>query len=400
MKNCLDVRVVFKDETIIFISRGIPDPCDSPHDTIRIIHKEPPNTAPLHTTYNVHHNQPSSPPAQTEKFVTLQQNLHSEYLNVKNRNFKMSESEAQEAEKRAVAYQELLDLMRDPDEDIIAEVERVLPSYLADPSTKCQGIALSISDLYIKSGYDDIDYDRTVMLLIKHCLNGPQTIADTAASEIETCLKNSTESVINVLFQDLAVKPTTVVIKIIAILVSYMANLTAKDAHVVNMIKMRLEPLAIHPDYEEPVHKEAASAIAAAKIVLGNDLDTVMSPKRAEKKAAVERWIQLVESRNWKDRKVGYEELLDHLSEDSDLKLIEKHFLIQAGVEKYTLCEVLVAQIIDKMAVTFKGQLLRKLREYTNPIINLLKSKRQSRMQTFQKALDSSVEFSVRKQYS
>lgn len=301
----------------------------------------------------------------------------------------MSENEAQDAETRALAYQELLDLMRDPDDDIITEVERVLPSYLSDQNPRCQGLALSICDMYLKSGYDDIDYDRIVLLLIKHCLNGPQQNADVAASEIETCLRNSTDSVVNVLFQDLAARPTNVVIKIIAIIVSFMANLTAKDAHTVNMIKMRLEPLATHIDFEESVHKEAASAIAAAKIILGNDMDTVMSPKRAEKKAAVERWIQLIESRNWKDRKVGYEELLDHLSEESDLRLIEKYFLIQAGVEKYTLCEVLVAQIIDKMACVFKNQLLRKLREYMNPIINLLKSKRQSRMQTFQKALDS-----------
>ena len=301
----------------------------------------------------------------------------------------MSDNEGLDAGQRAKAYQRLLDLMVDPDDEIIEQVGHVLPTYLADQDPDCQSIAVSLCDVYLKSGYDDIDYEHIAALLAKHCLGSSQTITDLAASDIEICLRNSTMDVVNILFQDIAMKPTPVVVRIIAIFVSFLAGLTSKDEKIVNAIKSRLEPLATHPDFEEPVHKEAASAIDAAKIVLGSDLDTLSSPQKAQKQATTEKWIHLVESGNWKDRKIGYEELLESLSESSDLKVIEKHFLIPAGVEKYTLCEVLVAQIIDKMACVFKSQLLRKLREYTNPIITLLKSKRQSRIQTFQKALDS-----------
>ena len=294
-----------------------------------------------------------------------------------------------DAGERAKAYQNLLDLMRDPDDEIIEQVGYILPVYLADQDPTCRSIAVSLCDAYLKSGSDDIDYESVAKLLVKHCLGTSETVTDLAASDIEICMRNSTQDVANILFQDIAMRPTPVVVRIIAIVVSFLANLTSRDKDIVNMFKGKLEPLATHPDFEETVHKEAASAIDAAKIVLGSDLDTVTTPQRAARTDDADRWIHLVESGNWKDRKIGYEELLDSLCETSDLKKIEKHFLIQAGVEKYALCECLVAQIIEKMACVFKAQLLRKVREYMNPILSALKSKRQSRIQTFQKAMDA-----------
>jgi hypothetical protein len=53
------------------------------------------------------------------------------------------------------------------------------------------------------------------------------------------------------------------------------------------------------------------------------------------------------------------------------------------------MCEVLVAQIIEKLAIIFNGQLARKLREYVSPVLAVLQSKRRSRTQVFQHALDT-----------
>jgi hypothetical protein len=290
-------------------------------------------------------------------------------------------------EGRLKAYQNILDLMQHPSADLLLEMQRDLPVYLADINPACQAVALTIGDLYLKSGFEGVNFNQIAGVLIASCLGVKQN-SDSASDLLQFCLHQATDPVLDQLLRNIVGKSKSVALAILAILVDHLATLTPRDADEVTKILERLQTLTAEKSTDEQIHRELVAAVASAKIVLGSDLETgPLSPHKETKPP--EQWAKLITSDNWKDRKTGYDELLDSISEGSNLQLIEHHFLVQASAEKYTMCEVLVAQIIDKMAAIFKGQLARKLREYVTPIIALLGSKRQSRIQVFQRALDS-----------
>ena len=297
---------------------------------------------------------------------------------------------------RIKAYENILQMMANPSEELLDQLYTELPKYLSDDNVSCLRTALLICEKYFKAA-QDIDYVAIASVLIDNCLNQKQQIVDSAINIISLCLKEEREAVTAKLFDGLIEKPPQIILAVISIIVAHLANLTSKDAEEATNIIEEMKPLTKYED--KKIAKEAKAAIAAAKFVCGTDMDTLgtsigtdPSPEAEAKKAAKQeeqRWAQLLTSSNWKDRKIGYEELLESIDESSQLQSIEHHFLIPAGTEKNVVCEGIVVQIIVQLSEIFKTQLARKLREYITPIINMLMQKRQSKLQVLQSAFDT-----------
>ncbi|KAH0793512.1 XMAP215 family protein [Histomonas meleagridis] len=296
---------------------------------------------------------------------------------------------------RLKAYEDIFQLMSDPSEQILSQLLTELPNYLADENPNCQKVAIMICEKYFKvSPY--VNYSLVSKVLIEKCLPAKQQISDIAINLLTQCLKKETDEVLDQLFDGLTEKPSQIILSVISIIVAFLATLTTKDSTVASKVIDKLKPLLDHPDPK--VSKEVSAAIASARIVSGLDLDTltsslpsspVSSTNSPRRKRTNDNWITLITSQNWKDRKTGYEELLDSINESSQLSVIEHDFLVPASTEKNVLCEGVIIQIIDKLARTFKAQLTKKLREYITPLMNMFMQKRQSRITTLQKAFDS-----------
>ena len=297
---------------------------------------------------------------------------------------------------RIKAYENILQMMANPSDELLEQLYTELPKYLSDENVSCLRTALLICEKYFKAA-QDIDYVGIASVLIDNCLGQKQQIVDSAINIISLCLKEEREAVTAKLFDGLQEKPPQIILAVISIIVAHLANLTAKDADEATNIIDHMKPLTKYEDTQ--ISKEATAAIAAARFVCGTDMDTLTmsvgpepSPRAEAKKAAKkeeEKWVPLITSSNWKDRKIGYEELLASIDESSQLQSIEHHFLIPAGTEKNVVCEGIVVQIIVQLSEIFKTQLARKLREYITPIINMLMQKRQSKLQALQSAFDT-----------
>lgn len=313
----------------------------------------------------------------------------------------MEDSESGDWKSRQKAYEGILQYMANPTQQLLNQLHRVLPSYIADSNPNCQRIALSICEMFFKAA-NNINYPQFSQVLIDKCLESKQQITDTANGLILQCLKADTEKVTDQLFNNIQNRSTAYIQSVLSIIVAHLAALTTKDAKEALMLNDRLEPLLEYKD--SSIRKDVAAAIASCRFVAGTDADTLgasmtdpyvpnsdYSPKEKKSQIKVDdkHWATLISNDNWKDRKMGYEELLCSLDEDSNLQTIEHYFLVQAGAEKHIICEGIVVQIIEKMANIFKTQLARKLTNYINPIINMMTAKRQSRITSLQKAFDA-----------
>ena len=311
----------------------------------------------------------------------------------------MEEIEAGDWKTRLKAYQNILQMMVNPSDELLSQLLSNLPNYIADIHPNCQRVALMICEKFFEvSPY--INYPQISNVLINNCLGGKPQSTDLAISLILKCLHENRKEVLEQLFHGLENKSSQIILSVISIIVSHLATLTSQDTEEALSIIERLKPLLKNPDPK--VSQESESAIAAAKIVAGSDLDTLTSSLPHEEKENGgnqndikekiddRHWIALVNSRNWKERKVGYEELLANIDQTSQFNVIEHNFVIPAGTEKNMLCEGAVVQIIEKLALTFKTSLFKKLQSYVNPLINIMSQKRQqSRVVMVQNAFDA-----------
>lgn len=319
----------------------------------------------------------------------------------------MDEIEAGDWRARLKAYQNILQMMINPSDELLSQLLSNLPNYIADIHPNCQRVALLICEKFFEvSPY--INYPQISQVLINNCLGAKQQSVDLAISLISKCLHENRKEVTQQLFSSLEKKATPVILSVISIIVAHLATLTSQDAQEAFNIIEHLKPLLNNPDTK--VVKEAESAIAAAKFVAGSDLDTLNSSvsnvnggnsgeidsnsnninSDMKPKIDDQHWISLISSSNWKDRKIGYEELLNSIDETSRFNVIEHNFVVPAGTEKNMICEGVVVQIIEKLAITFKSMLFKKLQGYVNPIINIMSQKRQqSRILALQNAFDA-----------
>ena len=292
--------------------------------------------------------------------------------------------EQSEWKSRLSAYENILYMMENPTEELNEELSIQLPVFLSDSNLKCQRTALLICIKYFKSS-QTVEYFKYANLIIKKdFLINPNT-ADISKNLLIICLDKERGKVLNLLFEDILNKPKEYIRVVISIVVSHLATLTSKDSDYVKDITDKLQILEEIDD--EEIKNDTDSGISTAKIITGNKDITndfsLMTFNSTEKS-----WPELIRSTDWKDRKTGYEELLSLINENYQLNTIERNFLIPAGVEKNSQCEIVVVQIIEKLAITFKNQLMRKLNEYVTPVINLLSQKHISKQQT-QNAFDA-----------
>ncbi|KAH0786101.1 hypothetical protein GPJ56_010001 [Histomonas meleagridis] len=291
---------------------------------------------------------------------------------------------------RLKAYEDILQLMSDPSPELLDQLSAELPNYLADENSNCQRTALLICEKYLKfSPPTAIIVKISNTILQKGLLTNPQT-SDVSKNFMIQCLQKERQTIVEQLFTDIESKSDEFIKIVFSIIVSHLATLTSKDSEYISYIIDSIKPLQNCDDPQ--IRNEVSSVIASAKLVSGSDLDTASTPKTLSPRPKTDfkpRWVDLLNNPNWKDRKSGYEELLSSINENSQLQFIEHNFLVPATTEKNVQCETVAIQIIEKLAIVFKNQLMRKLREYITPIINALSQKRQSRQKILQSAFDS-----------
>lgn len=320
----------------------------------------------------------------------------------------MDEIEAGDWKARLKAYQNIYQMMINPSKELLTQLLSNLPNYLSDIHPNCQQIALLICEKFFEvSPY--VNYPQISHVLINNCLGSKQQSVDLAISLISKCLRENRKEVMDQLINGLEKKGTQIILNVISIIVAHLATLTSQNTEEALDIIAKLKPLLKHPD--QKVVKEVESAIAAAKFVAGSDPDTLINSTsnpnllnddaidsnsnnaayESKPKIDDSHWIALISSSVWKDRKIGYEELLNSIDESSKFNVIEHNFVVPASTEKNLMCEGVVVQIIEKLAITFKSQLFKKLQSYVNPIINIMsqKKRQQSRIVALQNAFDA-----------
>ena len=312
-----------------------------------------------------------------------------------------AEVEGGDWKSRLKAYENIIQMMANPTPELISQLQRQLPTYLADVNPTCQKTALTICDLFFKAS-QEIEYNDIARALIDRCLGARQQNSDAAVPLVLQCLKNDSEVVTEILFNKLPTKPPKHILAVISVVISYLASLTSKDSEKATDMIQRLTPLLTHND--ATIQKEAASAIASAKIVCGADLDTTdgihgKSPRKesgspSKMSSFLEdesNWKTLIQSQIWKERKTGYETLLGLINPDFPFAQYENVILAAINDEKHVACNEVAVQVIEKLALTFKTQLSRRLREYITPVMNVMKEKRQSRFSNIQDSFDAVV---------
>lgn len=309
----------------------------------------------------------------------------------------MEEIEAGDWKSRLQAYEHIIELMATPTTALLNQLQVQLPNYLADINPTCQKTALTICDLFFKSGAE-IEYDTIAATLIDKCLSARQQNSDAAVPLVIQCLKNSREKVAELLFKKIMSKSPHTILAVISVVIAHLVSLTPKDSEEANHFIQLLTPLLQHNDPK--IQKEASGAIESAKVAIGKfdatDPNSSKSPSKElvtpSKQPLFEgenSWPTLIISETWKDRKAGYELLLSLITPDFPLAQYENMFLNAINDEKHVACNEVAVQCIEKLALTFKSQLSRRLREYITPVLNAMKEKRQSRFSNLQSAFDA-----------
>lgn len=119
----------------------------------------------------------------------------------------MEDSESGDWKSRQKAYEGILQYMANPTQQLLNQLHRVLPSYIADSNPNCQRIALSICEMFFKAA-NNINYPQFSQVLIDKCLESKQQITDTANGLILQCLKADTEKVTDQLFNNIQNRST------------------------------------------------------------------------------------------------------------------------------------------------------------------------------------------------
>ena len=302
---------------------------------------------------------------------------------------------------RLKAYENIIQMMANPTPELMNQLQNQLPVFLSDVNPTCQKTAINICDMFFKSN-PDINYTDISRALIDRCLGARQQNSDAAVPLVLQCLKNNREHVYEMLFNKLPTKPPKHILAVISVIIAHLASLTSKDSEEAETLIKQLQPLLTHND--PTIQKEAASAIASAKIVCGQDLDTTdgshyKSPRKENGSPSKNssffddenNWSHLIQSQMWKERKSGYEILLNSINPDFPLLQYENQILGAINEEKHVACNEVAVQVIEKLALTFKTQLSRRLREYITPVINVMKEKRQTRFSNIQSSFDAVV---------
>lgn len=309
----------------------------------------------------------------------------------------MEDIEAGDWKSRLQAYEHIIELMATPTAALLNQLQVQLPNYLADINPSCQKTALTICDLFFKAS-NDIQYDAIAQALIDKCLSARQQNSDAAIPLVIQCLKNDREKVTDLLFKKIMSKSPHTILAVISVVIAHLVSLTPKDADEANKFIEYLTPLLQHND--QKIQKEAAGAIESAKVAIGKFDSTDPNSSKSPSKELVtpskvplyegeNSWPSLIISETWKDRKAGYELLLSLITPDFPLAQYENTFLNAINDEKHIACNEVAVQVIEKLAITFKTQLSRRLREYITPVLNAMKEKRQSRFSNLQSAFDA-----------
>lgn len=311
----------------------------------------------------------------------------------------MEEPEAVDWKSRQSSYENIVQLLVNPTTVLLAQLNQQLPQFLSDINPNCQRTALVICDLFFKNA-TDINYGPISIALIEKCLGARQQNSDAAIPLVLQCMKNDRKYVTDLLFNKIHNKPPRHLLAVLSVIISHLASLTYRDKEeALNLIE-KLQTLSSIKDPK--IQKEVQDAIASAKIVIGVDLDShdpsgVQSPSKQDANPSPQKelfegensWPVLICAENWKDRKDGYELLLSLIQEGFPLNQYENKFLSACNEEKHASCNEVAIQCIEKFATVFKSQLLRRLREYITPILNMMREKRQSRFTGLQSAFDA-----------
>ena len=311
-----------------------------------------------------------------------------------------SKIEAGDWKTRLKAYENILQLMANPTEQLLEQLQQQLPQYLSDVNPTCQKTALSRCDLFFKQSAE-INYSNIALALIEKCLGARQQNSDAAIPLVLQCLKYDREEVTEMLFNKISTKPPKHILSVLSVVVAHLASLTAKDYEEADALIEKLKPLQQHNDTK--IQKETRAAIASAKIVSGAAFDTTDGglPNSLRRKGddAETNWPVLVTSELWKERKTGYEALLDCITDEFPLSQYENTILSAINNEKHVACNELVVLIVEKLAVTFKSQLQRRLRDYISPIINMMKEKKQARFSNLTTTFDALANYASSSPY-
>ena len=294
----------------------------------------------------------------------------------------MVEKAPDDAKAREASYSHVLEYMENPTSELLDSLRLQLPRFLCDSNSSCQRIALSICDQFFKHS-TDINYAEYADILLHNCFkNHPEH----TMSLVDQCFRADYSGVSPLVYENMVNRPPSEIKYILAIIISYLATLNQKEANEVNDIIKHVTPLTNNKD--ESIRKEAIAAIDSAKIVCGQDVEVSMSEDGSTPKT----WQALLKSENWKERKQGYTLLLDLIQEPNSkavsLISVDKGFYTPAASEKHIACMNIVLDIISRMAVIFKSQMARKLREYLSIIINMMSQRKNPRLTSLQSSFD------------
>jgi len=314
----------------------------------------------------------------------------------------MDEFDAGDWKTRLKAYENIVQLMVNPTNELLSQLQSQLPVYLSDVNPQCQRTALTMCDLYFKNS-NNTNNIQICHALIDKCLGARQQNADASIPLVLHCMKQNREQVTEMLFSKILNQSPKHILSVISIIVAHLATLTPKDSNEALAIITHLKPLLNHK--ENKIQKECSAAIASAKIVSGTDLDTTDTTNLSQPSpmkdmgspsknmfAGENSWPTLIASENWKDRKQGYELLLSCINSDFPINQYENVLITAFEDEKHVACNEVTLQIIEKVSRTFKTQLQRRVRDYITPIINMMNQKRQTRLVNVYSAFDAVAE--------
>lgn len=181
---------------------------------------------------------------------------------------------------RQAKYEKILDNMKDPEPELLKELDSNIVSYLSDPNPNCIHTVLLICDLYFKKGQSINYLEISNILIDKAFTTGKQANNDIATNLVMNCIDNCKNQVFLNVCEKLSSKSPKVVKAILLILKSFLEKYNESDE--CNTIIKFVSPLTTNRD--PLIRKESSEILKVAQLRVGGDDEKQESEKNMASK--------------------------------------------------------------------------------------------------------------------